>query len=237
MKLDYDRLAEHLAQTGFSRGYPTRNVASASFVRQSTLPNLYESISFGAAGRDGEAVFAEIGTSVIKTVTYKRLGDVRILTEVASDKARGWTVVKSPTAARKWEDEVLSVAPQACQTWTTAVGTGIWQRNQEGYAQLDRYRRTVPLGVSPKDIYKSLEAGLNDFDSARAEAIFENGGRGVRGTEIAHKIACMILAMHVKTIEPERVDLQTQTPLTNVELMDRVFVLADSFIQIPFTEP
>src|SRR6059058_2832286 len=104
MKISCTRIGTHLASQGFiPRGLhdPTSNCA---FVRPDQVADLYQQIDVKFAGRESEAVFAYVSVSVTKWIRFKGLTESRLLYAIASDKERGWAVIKHTSEATAWEE-------------------------------------------------------------------------------------------------------------------------------------
>jgi hypothetical protein len=222
-----ERLLTLLHPLNFRQGLATRAAGSLTFVRRSSLSELFDSIIVDCQGRNGEAVYASVGISATRTVMYKVLGDVRLIEVLADNKDRGWTVIDDANQAKYWERRLAAVAQQEVADWAAQVGPRILEQTRNARAAAVQYLERLRHAGGADEVLKQLQARASQRTADAAKRLFESpGGSGVAGTESAYRAACYALMLDAKEVEVAEY-LTVDSAATNVEVMMRIHLLAD----------
>jgi hypothetical protein len=227
MKVNPERLAQHLAGVGYERGFPTLVLPSCSFVRRSSIFGLYESIIVSAGGKESEAVAAEVGVSMTKVVMYKRLGAVRLVKEVAEMVERGQTIIRSREKATEWEHNLAAIAPTLNRAWAEAQGPAVLSRTRGACLVIDDCVRRLDLNKPRNELLMDLRSGMDEQSQELASRMFILGGPGPRGISEIYELACLALARFAPAVAPDPTAPLTLNPQ---ELVDRIALLADRLL-------
>src|ERR1044071_1382288 len=103
MKINEDLAAPTLAELDLSLVFVDK-FGHLGFSRPATNePDFYETLEISHAGRQLDTVSATVGLSCIQgKFAWRGLATWRCITEIATDKERGQTEIKSPEDAKDW---------------------------------------------------------------------------------------------------------------------------------------
>jgi hypothetical protein len=142
MTLSPDRLSLLLEPQGFWLRDVDSVTKTIAFVRQSTIPRLYEHLNVYGQGKVGEAVYA---TTAISGSTSHSCDeciseeDLTLLYTLETDKDRHWTLVRTKEEAEIWESRVAQVADFQCRATGHSKGPLLHERLQPAFSAVDRY--------------------------------------------------------------------------------------------------
>jgi hypothetical protein len=232
MKINASRLLTLLGEHGFVRGGKPNLGDSRSFVRPDTRPGLFQWATVYCTGKEGDTVVGAVDVAVTSYIGTKGLVESRLLNEIAQVQARGWTIIKDAAQARTWEREFARIAPSRAAELATELGPSLLKTTAIA-------REAVRGYLGHVDQAKPLDEVLREFlrraDAAReAEAARLAGWPGVlqiRGMADIYMIACLCLVEFEKEVEKARESFVGQDPLRNRELMWRIQLLSDRFLQ------
>lgn len=225
MKLDQGTLRELLQVHGFDTTW--RSGSDLGLVRPSTVNGLYEHVVIGSAGREGDAIYANVVISIVHhSLGTKGMGELRLVEEVAADAERGWTVMRTVEESRQWAQKLAEVAPRAVSALATDKGPALLARTAAARAAVGAHLKQLP-DTADLDALKTWLLGRLDADGpALARRLAE--GPGVlqkAGAELLYEVACLaIVLFEVRGQGSADAKLD---PLEDRELMWRIQLLVD----------
>jgi hypothetical protein len=226
MMIRCDRISKLLKPEGFVRRRTGPLVKHCAFVRPDQHPSLYHQIDVSFVGRHGEAVVAHIAASVARSIRVKGLSESRLFGEIATDRDRGWSVIKTRSEADDWERSLARLGPAAAAGWVSEVGAILLQKT-EGARRVarDRFARLVPdEGVSSQ--IAEFERAMPPGVVAEAQRLATwPGVMQVSGAAEIYSLACLCVLDG-----DDRQDLLGQDPLANEEMMWRIQLVADGIL-------
>jgi hypothetical protein len=229
MKVRPDRLLALLKEHGFTHGTRTYTVDSFTFVRQSFTDDLFESIVVESQGKHGEAVYASVGVAVTRTVTYKVLGDVHLLEELAENVERGWTIITDENRAKQWESQLARIGASRARQWAQARGPAILKNTEDTRVAVKKYLARLQPATALSELLASIKRRSSPQIVADAERLCDcPGASGVEGTELAHELACYAILCFSEELEGK--SFRGIKPFDDSGLMDRIILLADRLL-------
>lgn len=152
------RLLPPLASHAFIAGPELKSKDSFSFVRPARVPELFEWILVEAQGKQSEAVYAKVVTSLAFSILDRRsFGEERAVTGMPfEDEERGWSIVETQAAAREWEHHLVELAPLQAEQLTAECGEGLLRRTEEARCAAKCY-------LARLDFAKPLSAQIEEL--------------------------------------------------------------------------
>jgi hypothetical protein len=142
MMLSPDRLSALLKPQGFWLRDVDSVTKTIAFVRQSTIPRLYEHLNVHGQGKTGEAVYAATAISGSTSHSCDECvseDDLTLLYTLETDTDRHWTLVRTREEAEAWEKRVAQVAGLQCRTTGQLKGPSLRVRLEPAFSAVDRY--------------------------------------------------------------------------------------------------
>lgn len=225
MRLDQGILRELLQAGGFDGTW--RSGSDIGFVRPSTVAGLFEHVVIGSAGREGEAVYANVAVSIVQhRLGTKGMCELRLVEEVAGDAERGWTVMRSLEESRDWARRLAGMAPRIASALAAERGQALLARTAVARAAVEAHLKRLP-DAADLDALKAWLLGRLDADGV-ALARRLAAGPGVlqkAGAEFVHEVACLALVLF--EAKGQRVAEAKLDPLGDRDLMWRIQLLVD----------
>jgi hypothetical protein len=225
VKLDEAILRELLQAHGFEAMW--RSGSDLGFMRPSTEPGLFEHVVIGSAGREGEAIYANVAVSIVQhRLGTKGMCELRLVDEVAGDAERGWTAMRSLEESREWARQLAGVAPHAATALAAIKGPALLARTAAARTVVESHLKQLP-DIADLDALKVWLLGRLEADG---EALARRlaAGPGVlqkAGAELVYEAACLaIVLFEVKNHGVAQAKLD---PLGDRELMWRIQLLVD----------
>lgn len=231
MKVRHKRLAKLLMGHGFTSVSRSQVSHGWTFVRPSHINELFESIIVESQGKRNEAVYASVGLAVTQTVTYKELGDVQLLEELAEEPQRGWTIIDDDSKAKLWEQKLAAVGPVRAAQLAETLGKQLLQSTAPLRAIVKKYSdclsRQMPLSQS----LGLLKRNCNSEFVMEAQRLvdcplFESEGLKA----LCYQLACHVISCNSATVESR--SFIGHDPEYDIELLDRIELLADRLLQL-----
>jgi hypothetical protein len=142
MILSPDRLSALLEPQGFWLRDVDSITKTIAFIRQSTIPPLYEHLNVHGQGKLGEAVYATTAISGSTSHSSDECvseNDPTLLYTLETDKERHWTLVRTKDEAKIWEKRLADVADFQCRATANAKGPLLRERLQSVFNAVERY--------------------------------------------------------------------------------------------------
>lgn len=142
MMLSPDRLSALLQPQGFWLRDANSLTRTIAFVRQSTIPRLYEHLNVYGQGKAGEAVYATTAISGSKNHSFDECiteEDLTLLDTLETDTKRHWTLVPTRKQAEEWEQKLARHADSQCRATARTKGPSLLDRLQPAFAAVDHY--------------------------------------------------------------------------------------------------
>jgi len=229
MMLRPGRLSAILNRQGFwlrNADFVTKSIA---FVRQSTIPRLYEHLNVCGQGKEGEAVYATTAISGSTGHSQDRCvseEDHTLLYTLETNKERHWTLVRTQAEAKVWENRLAQAADFHCRATAQSKGPLLRERLQPAFSAVDRY--IVKLG-NVNDIF---DAEFRYFQEApalqrrQAERLaFLVGSVGDSWEDV--ELACLVLFLFAHDVEGGEDAFRGKTFYDDPILRVRVYLLID----------
>src|SRR5262249_23500852 len=139
MMLRPDRLSGILNPQGFWLRYANFDTKDIAFVRQSTIPRLYEHLNVSGGlvrrslgqGKEGEAVVATTAISGSTGHSHDRCvseEDNALLYALETNKERHYTLVRTRAEAKVWENRLAQAADFHCRATAQSKGPLLRER-------------------------------------------------------------------------------------------------------------
>lgn len=225
MKIRSARLKMLLLPQGFLHSHVGTD--SLTFFRQDSLVGLFQKIHVDCQGKDGEAVYGNVSSSVLKFLHLK-IETRHHLRELDANNERNWTIVEDNAQAKIWEDRFVEIAPAAAEAYAREHGEGLLQRT----ADARKVSSTILRGLDPT---KSLSQLLQDFQARRGTQFVKVAERlaewpGVMQVCEAHElytVTCCAILSHAQALP-----FVGQDPLENDNLMWQIELVADGLLSL-----
>ena len=229
MMLRPGRLSAILDRQGFWLRNADFVTKSITFVRQSTIPRLYEHLNVCGQGKEGEAVYATTAISGSTGHSQDRCvseEDHTLLYTLETNKERHWTLVRTQAEAKVWENRLAQAADFHCRATAQSKGPLLRERLQPAFSAVDRY--IVKLG-NVNDIF---DAEFRYFQEApalqrrQAERLaFLVGSVGDSWEDV--ELACLVLFLFAHDVEGGEDAFRGKTFYDDPILRVRVYLLID----------
>jgi hypothetical protein len=223
VRLDQETLRGLLQAQGFDTSWRSGN--DLGFVRM--VDGLYEHVVIGSAGREGDAVYANVAISIVQhRLGTKGMCELRLVEEVAGDAERGWTVIRTVDGSREWAQRVAEVAPRAATALAAEKGPALLARTAAARAAVEGYLKKLP-DVADLEALKSWLLGRLEGDRvALARRLADGPGVLVKaGAELLYVVACLAIVLF--EIGNSSLSQVSFDPLEDRELMWRIQLLVD----------
>ena len=229
MMLRPGRLSAILNPQGFwlrDADFDTKDIA---FVRQSTIPRLYEHLNVCGAGKEGEAVYAKTAISGSTGHSHDRCvseQDLTLLYTLETDKVHHWTLVRTQAEAKVWENRLAQAADFHCRATAQSKGPLLRERLQPAFSAVDRY--IVKLG----NVYDIFDAEFRFFQEApalqrrEAERLALLAGSVEESREDV-ELACLVLFLFAHDVEGREDAFRGKTFYDDPNLRVRIYLLID----------
>lgn len=224
IKVKPSRLLSLLTSHRFATGPTLPGQDSFTFVRQASRPALFEWIVVEAAGKKSEAVWASVATALTQSMLLRRdLGEEVLLTELAGDQERGWSIIETDAAAREWEGRLVSVALLNLERVTQERGVPLLQRTEQLRRAVSGYTARLNLSKSIPQLVRELGHDADPKLLGRAQRVAWD----VRLDEDIYGLAWLCIISYGAVVEEQPTTFSRQNPYTNLELMWRLHLVAD----------
>jgi hypothetical protein len=229
MRIHRGRLLALLEQHGFSYGPESRATDALIFVRPGHRDELFESIIVDSQGKRGEAVYASVGVAVTSQVAYKVLGEVQLLGELGQDPNRGWTIIEDDRKAIEWERQLSTIGPTRAKEWADIAGPKVLRQTEDTRIAVGKYLALVKPTEDPEWLIARMEQAASKSIAHEAERIHAcpilNGGPD---QQAAYRVACYVIVAYSEEVEKR--SFRGTDPMNDTNLMYRVIMLADKFL-------
>jgi hypothetical protein len=225
------RLSELLKPQGFRLSAADARTKDISFVRESSIPRLFEHIVIAGQGKLGEVVYAKTAVSGSTGHSHDECVSAidRALVDVMeTDKARHWTLLRTDEEAKAWETKLARHADAYCRATTRAKGPSLHERLQPTFDAVDAYLRAVG------DVFAVFDSEFRYLTSVPQEHKDEVdryasliGNIGEEAEDVL--LACDVLFRHAPEIEGSMRTIREKKWHKNPAIRARVFLLTDFF--------
>jgi hypothetical protein len=227
IKVRPSRLLSSLAQYGFVAGPELSGQDSFTFVRRAKMPDLFEWIFVEASGKRSEAVVALVATSLTSKILDRRnLAEECLLTEIAQDQERGWTIVETQADAREWESQLVARGPLRAEQLTTERGEKLLQRTKKARQAVKRYLAHVNLTKPLAAQIAELRPNADPKQLGVAERLASWWGC----EEDIFALAWLCIVSFEGQVEETPQSFAEQNPNFNSELLCRIELIADALL-------
>lgn len=232
-KVSEARLSGLLNDSGFRSA--SRWYGSYAWNRWNSMLGVSEWILIGFAGQTNEAVSANVGVGITRTLafglSYELLMDLADVTETF-DKygswlpGRGRAIIETSEQAKAWERRLADIAPAAAECYALKHSDELLK--QTAHAR----QRSVEI-LQQLDFTKSLGQQIQELESRYGHAYRQEAERlaewpGVMQIFDAEEI--YLLACYAVLTGEQGTTFIGQDPLSNEELMWQIQLVADGIL-------
>jgi hypothetical protein len=229
MMLSPDRLSALLKPQGFGLRDVDSVTKTIAFVRQSTIPRLYEHLTVHGQGKQGEAVYATTAVSGSTSHSCDECvsdEDHTLLYTLETDKERHWTLVRTKEEAEIWEKRLAQAADPQCRVTAQSKGPLLRERLQPSFAAVDRYM--VMLGnvndlfASEFRYFQDAPAGQRS-EAERLASLIGNIGESSEDVQLA----CLVVFLFAPDVEGRKDAFRGKRWHEDPSLRVRIYLLVD----------
>jgi hypothetical protein len=227
-----ENLAEELfAKNSFCLAWVNHRTGDFAFSRPcSEFPGLFETAEIKLAGRRFEAASADVGISCIRSrFSFRGLSERFCVLDVASNKERGQTELKTSREAELWLRHLIQVLPEKINDVRKQFAPAIYARTSEARSACQHYLRHIGFPCSAKDAIRNLKASEEQAIEANLILSHEVGWLA---NQTFHYAAVLAILCLYKQVEP-KVEFQFQDPRKDIPLMWRIQIIADRLMAHP----
>jgi len=225
VRLDQRTLEKLLEAHGFDTAW--RSGSDLLFVRPSSVVGLFEHVLIGSAGPKREAIYADVVISIVQhRLGTKGLCELHLVEEVAADKERGWTVMRTLEESREWARKLADVAPRAAAALAAEKGPALLARTVTARAAVEAYLKQLPDAADLNVLTTWLLGRLGGDGVALARRLAD--GPGVlqnAGAEPLYEVACLAIVLF--EVGSQGLAEAKLDPLEDEGLMWRIQLLVD----------
>ena len=225
------KLTEKLTALGFELITGTAPNSKFTFVRKRQY-HVFERIVCEFTGRNNDTAVCWIGVSMTRSIPFKGLTENLLLEEVASDRNRGWTVVKSNEDRCKWFRSVAESAILKLEQIADPLAKLLKANCRESMHRAKACLKEIERHASVNAAILSTKAKASEEQLRVAERIIEwPGVVQIRGTRPIYELATHLVLQELYASRLPNPDEPKEMPLENTTLMWEIQLVADSLLQ------
>jgi hypothetical protein len=229
MQIDIKRLEQLIAPQGYSTSWVSPVEQRVVYVKPSWHPELYELLDIHCSGKCGEAVPAVVRVGVFRgRAAGGDRSERMVLEDLASDKRRCWTLIRTPQEAIQWERQCAAIAPLRAAELASRTGQEILDRTASARNAADEYLRMLLAVCKPLDADTALRDRASHPQMHEALRIAEAPAvvKIPEGLSV-YTTAALAIVLFGEQIERRPQPFWGDNPLYNHELMKRIQLIVD----------
>ena len=227
--INHERLLTLLEPVGFELVWLSSIERMGEFSRKSAEAGAYEFLVYRCHGRRGHAVGGLLRLSVTRRVAGHGMLESRVLSDVAEDADRGWTMIRSATHAREWEHRFAEVGPKAVVQFSQEIAPELVRRTAAARRASTVYLRRIDSGRGLWRRIRELQERVGPECVLEAERMARSA-MFWRGAEDHYEVACLGILAYEGEVEPAERSWRGEDPRTCPQLMWRIQFIADELI-------
>lgn len=214
MKVSKKRLKHRFSELAFAE-HPC--ATDLTFWRSSKVSEgLYEQVRISCSGASSEAVYAYFTCAVVNHgYPTKGLLESRLVTEIATVKERGWTIISSDDDARIWEDSLIDAIYSEFGEFVESVASPLLETTASARSSAQEYVSRLNDG----------EVSAEARTIANAPGICQVPGR----FDLYEQAASCILEHHAMVEKETSFDFSR--PLFDLQLLWRLQLIVSQVLQ------
>lgn len=229
MKISPRRIEALLSNAGFELAWKALTTEFGFTRATSATPSLFDVVTIGVAGRTGEAIFADLGASVLRAWPTKGLIETEPLRELDAQPDQRWSIIATDDHARRWESQLLDVVLARVGDAVANLGPPLLARTGTARDAVARYLGRLPAASSAEEVRQALLDSCGSRERQIAARLRNwPGVLQFEGGEVAYDIATLLIARYGVELGDDQ--LREADPLTSTELMWRIQILRDRVV-------
>jgi hypothetical protein len=224
-----DSLANRLAQLGFAHNFPASHKNGFAFVRNSSIPRLYEHVLINAENPVyAEAVISAASRASCHPCVSERDGCLRAL--LSSGSRYGSKLIFTPAEAKAWQDRLIENADASCRAASSEFGPLLFKRLEPVLYAVDRYQKKIGEIFAVFDREFAFVQDVRDEERSEIERLAAKAHSILFLDAEDAKLASLVLVRFGSEVEGIEAPFQNANPRAGNELGSRLILLVD-FIQ------